>query len=174
MAEIYYIDGYNLLHFSPRWKESAEADLETGRDALVNAVSAWSAATGSQAKIIFDGTGRRTETSGQDVHGADVEVLYSSRRTSADALIERGVYGVSKRDSVIVVSADRGILDLCRGMGALTMNPAAFLRTLDEVSDRISSRLELHRSRGGLGALEDHLDESESDHLKDLRNKLEK
>ncbi len=172
MSETYYIDGYNLLHYVPRWKELAEHDLEEARKALVIEVSKWCAATDHTAKVIFDGAGARTEVSDQAGRVGGVEVLYTSRHTTADAIIERGVYGTPERGSIVVVSADRGILDLCRGMGAMSMRPEHFLRTMGETIEDTTARILSTRSAKKLGTVEDLLDEADREDLKKLRKGL--
>ena len=168
VSETYYIDGYNLLHYVPRWKELAECDLEEARRALVIEVGKWCAATDHTAKIIFDGTGARTEVSEQAGQVWGVEVLYTSRHTSADAIIERGVYDAPQRESIVVVSADRGILDLCRGMGAMSMRPEYFLRTMSDTIGETMARILNARSTKKLGTVEDLLDEADREDLKKL------
>ena len=172
MSETYYIDGYNLLHYVPRWKELAEHDLEEARKALVNEVSNWCAATDHTVKIIFDGAGSRTELAEEAGRVRGVEVLYTSRHTSADALIERGVYGTLEKGSVVVVSADRGILDLCRGMGAMSMRPEYFLRTMSDTIGETRARILNARSTKKLGTVEDLLDEEDREDLIKLRKGL--
>ena len=173
VSETYYIDGYNLLHYDPNWKELAEHDLEEARRALINDVSKWCASTDHTAKIIFDGAGARTEVSAQAGQLWGVEVLYTSRHTSADALIERGVYDAPEKELIVVVSADRGILDLCRGMGAMSMRPEYFLRTMSEAIRDTTARILNARSGKKLGTVEDLLDEVEREDLKKLRKGLE-
>ncbi|MDK1020478.1 MAG: NYN domain-containing protein [Candidatus Hydrogenedentes bacterium] len=174
MSETYYIDGYNLLHHVSHWKELAEHNLEEARKALVDDVSKWCSATDHTAKVIFDGSGLRTETSALPSPAWGVEVLYASRHTSADAIIERGVYDAADRESIVVVSADRGILDLCRGMGAMSMRPEYFLRAMAEASAGLSANLLRRQSRGNLGSVEDGLGAAEKEGLHKLRRRLDK
>lgn len=174
MSDTYFIDGYNLLHHVTHWKELAEHNLEEARRALVDEVSKWCATTDHTAKIFFDGAGLRTGGSAQTPPAFGVEVLYTSRHTTADAIIERGVYEAPDRDSIVVVSADRGILDLCRGMGALSMRPEYFYRTMSETSAGLSANLLHRQSRGRLGNLEDVLGADEKEGLDRLRERLDK
>ncbi len=172
MSETYYIDGYNLLHYVPHWKELAEHDLEEARKALVREVSNWCTATDHIAKIIFDGAGARTELSEQTDPVSGVEVHYTSRHMSADSLIERGVYASPERGSIVVVSADRGILDLCRGMGAMSMRPEYFVRTMSDTIGKTRARILSVRSTKKLGTVEDLLDEADREDLEKLREGL--
>lgn len=172
MSETYYIDGYNLLHYVPQWKDLARQDLEGARDALIIAVSKWCAATNHSAKIVFDGAGRRTETTEHAGASGEVEVLYTSRQKTADSIIERGVYETQHKASVIVVSADRGILDLCLGMGALSMRPENFVATMNEAATGLSEKIASGQLRGSLGTLGDTLNDDEKAELDRLRGRL--
>ena len=172
MSEIYFVDGYNLLHFASEWKDLARDDLEAAREALVDAIGKWCDASGGRAKIVFDGRGRRTEASELAEHLPHVEVLYSSRHLSADAIIERAVYEAPERDRVVVVSADRGILDLCRGMGAMSMRPEYFLESLNEATGKLSARIRQNEGLGSLGSIEEHLDKEQREKLEKFRRDL--
>jgi predicted RNA-binding protein with PIN domain len=79
-----------------------------------------------------------------------VEVVYSPGHQSADTVIERFVHQSSKRGDIIVVTGDRGIRDLCRGLGALVMAPESFLKQVDERIDqaRASLRRQAERHTG--------------------------
>lgn len=172
MSELYFVDGYNLLHFSAEWKDLARDDLETAREKLVDAVGKWCDGSGHRAKIVFDGRGRRTDTSVLAAHLTRVDVIYSSRHHSADSIIERCVYEEPDRDRVVVVTADRGILDLCSGMGAMTMRPEYFLEMTRDAAGTLTKRLQQRERHGDLGAIEDQLDEEQREKLDEFRREL--
>lgn len=173
MAETYYIDGYNLLHKNIEWSLLAKRDLEAARDALVEALAQWCAATGHQVKIIFDGSGIRTETADAHPSFPGMEIVFTSRRASADAIIERGVYGERNKEKVIVVTADHAIRDLCTGMGAMTMSPEYFLSILGEVASNMSARVSRTQTGKRLGTIEEHLDATERERLEETRKRLD-
>jgi predicted RNA-binding protein with PIN domain len=169
MTEHYYVDGYNILHADPTWSALADADLEAAREAVVEAVSAWAARTGNHACVFFDGQGRTHERIAPEPGRPNVEVVFTSSRLSADALIERGVYLAHKRETVIAVTSDRGISDFCLGLGALTMRADHFVSMLREPPHRA-------RPSGAADAgltLEQRIGDSSSEHLRRLRDRLE-
>lgn len=170
MSEIYYIDGYNLLHTHPGWTALANEDLEAAREAVVEAVSAWTLNRGCRACVFFDGQGRRPERVMHDAGRPNVEVMYTSSKLSADALIERGVYTAERRHTVIVVTADRGIRDFCLGLGAITMTPKHFLIGMDSP---LPSRPAV-RPGNPVGRVEDMLDDETAKRLREMRAKLDK
>lgn len=174
MSEIYYIDGYNIIHAAPRWSELADQSLEAAREALIEATGAWCAATGNRATIFFDGQGKRTESAPHSPPPPGVEVIYTARRVTADAVIERGVYRAPKRSDVIVVSGDHGILDLCLGMGAMTMKPENFIDNIVQTAGYVSDRVEDTGKRRRLGPIEDNIAPESRDYLDRIKRELEK
>lgn len=170
MSEIYYIDGYNLLHTHPVWTTLANQDLESARETVVEAVSAWTLDRGCRACVFFDGQGRRSERVSHDAGRPNIEVVYTSSKLSADSLIERGVYTAERRHAVIVVTADRGIRDFCLGLGAITMTPEHFLIGMDSPAPSRPAA----RPGNAVGRVEDMLDDETSKRLREMRAKLDK
>lgn len=170
MSEIYFIDGYNLLHTDPGWSSLADRDLEAARETVVEAVSRWTIHRGCRACVFFDGQGRQHERVAPEAGRPNVDVVFTSNRLSADALIERGVYTAERRHAVIVVTADRGIRDFCLGLGALTMTPEHFLSALGTAiatAPRSSAR-----PGAAAGTVEDILDEESVRRLREFRGRL--
>jgi len=124
MPILYYIDGYNVIHHCDRLRALARVDFEAARDALVDRVTRYCCDAGQAARIVFDGRGRSSDRAAPVLSSPCIEVLYSSEQQTADALIERMVYETGKRTELVVVTSDRGIRDLCGGLGALTMHRA--------------------------------------------------
>ena len=104
----------------------------------------------------------------------DLEVLYSPGHQSADALIERVVYAATNRRAIIVVSADRGIRDLCRNLNALVMEPDNFLASVREADGNTRSTLEFLERGDTLRRVENRLDERDLDQLRKLKEKLDR
>lgn len=174
MANIYYVDGYNVIHHSARLRPLAAENFELARESLIEHVGRFCVATGSKVKIVFDGRGRRAET-GPPIRGMKgLEVLYSPAHKSADALIERTVYQASDRRSVIVVSADRGIRDLCRGLSALVMDPDTFLDTIGESEADTRATLALSQRSDTLNRVENRLGDKNVSILMQMKQQLEK
>lgn len=169
MSEIYFIDGYNLLHADPGWSALADRDLEAARETVIEAVSRWTIHRDCRACVFFDGQGRRHERYAAEPGRPNVEVVFTSSRLSADALIERGVYTAERRHAVIVVTADRGIRDFCLGLGALTMTPDHFLSALGTAT---AQRPNAPRG-AATGRVEDVLDEESARRLREFRGRLE-
>lgn len=169
MSEHYYVDGYNVLHADPQWSALADTDLEAAREALLESVSGWAARTGNAVCVFFDGQGRSHDRRAPEPGRPNVEVVFTSSRLSADALIERGVYTAQKRETVIAVTSDRGISDFCLGLGALTMRSHHFISMLREAAFRPQ---QARPQDSGL-SLDERIDEAASAHLRRLRDRLD-
>lgn len=173
MAEHYFIDGYNVLHRSTTLRQRALDDLESARDLLIDRVAQYCASSGARATIVFDGQGPREERERGARGVTGLDLIYAAANKSADAIIERAVYRHPNRRNAVVVSGDRGITDLCIGLGALAMTPDAFLTTIADETSRIRAKVERDRPDTQIARIEDSFDEATRRRLEDLRRKLE-
>ncbi|HPO11847.1 MAG TPA: NYN domain-containing protein [Candidatus Hydrogenedentes bacterium] len=175
MPNLYYIDGYNVLHSSSLLRPLAIKDFEAARDALVDKVAAFCVATGKQAVIVFDGRGKhQPERAPTAPHVKGLEILYSPHHLSADAVIERMIYKTHNRLDTVVVSSDQGMRDLCRNMGALTMAADNFLQEVRETRNDTARTLSSLDKKADPPRIEDRLDDSTMARLSALKEKLSK
>ncbi len=173
MGSIYYIDGYNVIHHSRTLKPLAMQHFEAARDALVEQVARFCTTTGNKAVVVFDGRSSSQFPQTQFPPIAGLEIKYSSGRQSADAFIERQVYTTLNRREIVVVSADRGIRNLCGILGAVVMGPDNFLAGTAEADRDMSAALkQIHRKQKTDDSLEDRLRKRDKEHLSRLREKL--
>lgn len=174
MASLYYIDGYNVVHHCAKLQALAGQDFESARDTLIDRVARFCSITGSQARIIFDGRGRRIEAAVPTYAGGAVEVMYSPDKHSADTVIERMVYNAGDDPKrIVVVSGDRGIRELCRAMGSLVMAAGNFLDMVEERLKRASSELSAASNAKTRMPLEERLGGETRDALEALRKRLD-
>ncbi|MFP6584271.1 MAG: NYN domain-containing protein [Candidatus Hydrogenedentota bacterium] len=171
MNQIFYIDGYNVIHELPELEAMMSHDIELAREKLIEYVLRWSSTSGETAKIIFDGQGKHTQASPHHEQTGPVEVIFSSKHKTADSIIERAVYRAKTKGSVIVVSGDRGITDLCMGMGALVMHPRNFWVSVGESTSETKRALQQNRISEG-SRLEDGWDADTLDRLNELKKRL--
>ncbi len=172
MAWTYYIDGYNVIHHADILKSLLRENIEAARDALIEKVLLFCSGTSAKAVIVFDGQGRFTDAAIHDTGVPGLEVVYSSRGLTADAVIERRVYNVANRRNIIVVTADRGIRDLCSGLGTLTMAPDKFLATAKEARIHVTRSLDRVRRSDNFGGVESRLDTGAQERMRKLRERL--
>ncbi|MFP4502276.1 MAG: NYN domain-containing protein [Candidatus Hydrogenedentota bacterium] len=170
----YYIDGYNVLYTSDLLRSLARTDFEVAREALIDKVAVFSGTTDNRVSVVFDGLGKTRGEVAAHGRGVDrLEVIYTHGELSADAFIEREVYQAGSRRSVVVVSSDRGIRNLCQGLGAMVMDGNNFLQSVRAARAEIDRNLEQRRKQHTtLGRMEDCLGTDTRDRLKALRDKL--
>ncbi len=172
MGDTYYIDGYNVIHHSSSLRPLLAVSFEHARDALIDKAARFAIATGLQVKVVFDGRGRKAESSAPDISAPGLEVMYSPGHVTADALIERIVYNSPDRKSVIVVSADRGIRTLCHTLNALVMDPDNFLASVKEKDLLTRSIVQNMQKPDSASRIEERLDCDTLEKLRNLRDKL--
>lgn len=169
---MYYIDGYNVIHTSSRLKSRINRDLESARDGLIDKVASFCTVTGQEVTIVFDGTGKHKADRVEHHRGVDhMHVLYAPGNLTADSVIERMIYKARNKLSMVVVSNDNGLRNLCRGMGAMTMEADSFLKIARESRSDISTTVNRTRKETP-SFLEDSLDDGALEKLQALRDKL--
>lgn len=173
MPKCYYIDGYNVLYKSSMLRPLAEEDIESARESLIDKVVLFCRAVGATATLVFDGRGKRYAEKvdhGRDVAG--LEVVYTHGNLSADAIIERMVYQAKDRREIAVVSNDRGIRMLCRGMGALVMEADSFLQEVRGIREDIDRSMARIQQPTSMERVEERLAPDMIDKLRALRDQL--
>lgn len=166
----YLIDGYNLIHAHATLKAIADTNIESARDALTEMATAL-LKPGIQVIVVFDGQGMTTDTI-PALPGIDhLQHVFTAQNLSADTWIERTVYNAKKRNLCTVITADGGIRDLCRGLGARVFSPEWFQAQTgqaraDSAHSRQSATSNVSRELG------DRLNTQSRDRLAQLRDKL--
>ncbi len=173
MAAVYYIDGYNVIYHCSKLRPLALEDFEAARDALIERVARFCGMTRCRAQIVFDGRGRRHERVLPPPGAVGLKITYSAAHQSADSLIERLVYTAHNRRDIQVVSSDRGIRDLCTGLGAFAVHPDNFLGTIDAADAEFDRSIAISRQADQKPRVEDHLDQDAIDRLNRLKESLE-
>jgi ribosomal protection tetracycline resistance protein len=176
MAEHYLVDGYNVIHKDPALRKLLFHDARAARERLISRLVDFTLMNRCAVTVVFDGR-HDAPPSGSSTASAQsprLTITYTPERQSADAYIERYVQQCPVRSELVVVSNDRGIRDLCRGMGSLTVDSVYFLKTLKEQAERARERLaavqlESVRNRG---RMEDALDEATRVRLEAMKERL--
>ncbi len=177
MPEHYLVDGYNVVHKSSLLRPVALRDFETAREMFIEKVVNFCLVSRQRVTVVFDGRDAFSRVhEGRNTRGVQgLEVVYSPDGLSADAVIERMVYAAPKRLECVVVSNDGGLRQLCRGLGALTMEPDHFIRTVRAQQGVLREGIERQsRAAAQPALLEDRLDGASFDRLKALRDNLDK
>ena len=112
----YIIDGYNYIHQIPSLRKFRKKAVSM----LVKKISSFCDYCQASVTLVFDGT--PVENIYHDLYQS-VDVKFSGKRFSADALIEKIVIEDNNRNQMCVVTADRKIRAL---KGVLSMSPQSF------------------------------------------------
>lgn len=172
MAEKLLVDGYNVLHHSRKLQRLMRQDMETAREALIDKVAHYCIQTGHQVTIVFDGRGLQVVQKVAHYRSVpSMDVLYAPGHLTADAVIERMVYQEPRKMEVAVVTSDRGVRDLCRGMGALVMDANHFLQSIQATRTDVGETVRNTRKPAPVN-VEDRLNEASRSILEQLRKKL--
>lgn len=161
------VDGYNVIHQTPLYRELAEADLDAARSALILDVSAFSHGD-FRAVVVFDGHNNKG-SDGRAHEIAGVTVVFSRYGCDADGVIESLSRSAREAgDEVLVVTSDAETQWTVMGGSVTRMSSAEFateIRSEDatwrehapagsskgRVEDRIDTEVRKRLSRWALG-----------------------
>ena len=117
------VDGYNLIRQSATFSSLDVADMQTGREALIDALAAYKRVKRHRITVVFDGAGAPYGVSGREnIKG--IAVLFSSKGETADTVIKR--MAARAREQALIVSSDRDIVRYAELKGAATISSASF------------------------------------------------
>ena len=126
------IDGYNLLGFAGRMGSvggpgSGVSEMEDARELLLRQLALYRQRKTHAVTVVFDGW-RRGMTAERHEHRSGVEVIYSRRGETADAVIQRLAEEYGREAAV--VSSDRQVADHAKAQGAFVISAAEFAESL--------------------------------------------
>ncbi len=163
----YLIDGYNVIHADPSLKAIVDTNIESARDAVIE-MAALLLKPDVQVLVVFDGQGATTDIVPALTGIDNLLAVYTATNLSADTWIERTVYKASKRNLCTIITADGGIRDLCRGLGARVFTP-------DWLAGEIGKNRGHGQTSGSGGVsreLGDRIDAESFERLAEMREKL--
>ena len=123
MAVHLLIDGYNLIRQSSTLRAQDELALELGREALLERLRQYKRVRGHRITVVFDAANKPLPAQ-ERRQEKGIEVIYSGRGESADALIKRICRNEGK--DLMVVTADRELANYVETYGAVTMDSEEF------------------------------------------------
>jgi len=140
------IDGYNLLH-QDQALDGRRGDLQTARQRLIRRIERAAPEMAPRITVVFDGREGGRDASFDAPH---LEVLFSPKNRTADAVIERMVAGAKKPERICVVTSDRIEEQIVSAAGATVLSCLAFTSRCD-AGDR-SPVLRRAEKKGEAGA----------------------
>ena len=117
------IDGYNLIRQSKSLCAIDRQDLQLGREALLDMLSAYKKIKHHTITVVFDGTNALPFSQHKNqIKG--IKVKFSRRGESADAVIKR--MAAKLREKALVVSSDLDVIHFASSKGSGTVDSPAF------------------------------------------------
>jgi len=137
---IYILDGYNLIHRVPRWRDKFNVSLEQGRNSLLAYCRQWMQARGDVwlFYVVFDGDS--AVMASHSSAGPGIRVVYSRTGETADDRILEIVHEFGEKCRYVVVSDDNYVSRNARGLDAETMAADAFAAVLSVKNSRTGSK----------------------------------
>ena len=142
------VDGHSVIHAWPDVRQVHERSPRAARDELVSRLTALHDGADEAVVIVFDGTGPRRAES-ERARPCDVQVVYSGRGQTADAVIERLVGHYAATHDLTVVTEDHGVRLAVTAAGAWPMGAEALLARCEQVHRARDRELANRRGRGG-------------------------
>ena len=117
------IDGYNLIRNSSSLRTLDLEDIQLGRDALVDMLTAYKRIKPHRVTVVFDGANAPTHAQRrQRING--IELIFSRSGQTADAVIKK--MASREREKSLVVSSDREIIQSAESHQATTIRSPDF------------------------------------------------
>jgi uncharacterized protein len=125
------VDGYNVLHAVPRYRQVLTVDLGSARDRLINELAGL-VADDSRVTVVFDGGGN-PEADGVAREQGGVWVVFSPSGVEADTIVEGMAREAARGDrDVLVVTSDAATAKAVSGGVVRVMSAVAFGDELHE------------------------------------------
>lgn len=120
MLEEWLIDGYNLLHDV----SSRDNSAEVSREMLFGLLAGFASTAERKVLMVLDGRGDECEFEAYKTK--KFSILYSQAAT-ADSVIEQTLCERKGSSLIMVVTKDRALTQMARGLGSRVMKPAEFM-----------------------------------------------
>lgn len=123
------IDGYNLIRQTPELADLDRLDLELGRDALIERLSAYKRIKPNRITVVFDGTQAQAIGTHQEKRSG-ISILYSRVGEIADGVIKR--LADREGEQAVVVSSDRDVARHAEQAGCAVLRSEDFARKITD------------------------------------------
>ncbi|GGB11392.1 NYN domain-containing protein [Macrococcus hajekii] len=136
------VDGYNVIGQSETLKQIAQTSLEEARKALLLSLVNYNARQQAELYCVFDAYNTGSNEAREYFHG--IQIIYSKKDETADAVIERLVYDLYDKHitRITVVTSDLSEQHTIFGAGALRISSREFLIELEEDKVMLEQELE--------------------------------
>ena|SRR5579864_3893347 len=130
-AKYLIVDGHSIIFAWPNLRGLHSRRPSLAREALIKQLRNYQDWTGVRVAVAFDGSGSRA-TALAEPH--DVQIFYSARGQSADAIIERLASKYAGRLEIMVASSDSLVLETVNACGASCISPEQLRKLLESAA----------------------------------------
>ena len=143
-ASYLIVDGYNVIFAWDELKDLAAVNLDGGREALLEALSNYSAYKKTGILVVFDGY-KVQGNPGTQMRYSGLDVVYTKQAETADRFIEKTIYELGRKYKITVVTSDRPVQMAALGDGAARMSAREFRTEVLSTSEEIRQKLAKQR-----------------------------
>ena len=129
-ARYLIVDGHSVIFAWPELRKLHQRRTSLARDALTKRLRDYQDWSGVRVVIVFDGRGPHVSEI-SDPH--EIQVFYSRKGQTADAVVERLASKYAGRFDLTVATSDRLEEQTARSFGAICISPEMLREVLDEV-----------------------------------------
>jgi predicted RNA-binding protein with PIN domain len=139
--EKYIIDGYNVMHFSSKFKNLLESKFELARELFVQNLSNYFSTKKNDVIVVFDGSGSSEINS---LSTKTVKVMFSSPHKTADNKIKSLIDSTKNKALTFVVSSDNEVLEYARVSRCRTLKSQEFNKKLSRKTIDYENNIKSH------------------------------
>jgi predicted RNA-binding protein with PIN domain len=121
----YLIDGYNLIHHIPRFRNSLGSGLEHARNILISFARTYLAVRKVKITIVFDGD-EVGYIDNSTLSAQRLKIIYSKPPEKADPIIKRLIQKSKNNKSLFLVSADNDLIQFGKQNRIQVLSPEEF------------------------------------------------
>jgi uncharacterized protein len=123
------VDGHSVIFAWPKLRKIHERRSSLAREALIRQLRDYQDWTGIRVVIVFDGKGAQVSVTSDS---GDVQIFYSRRGQTADAIIERLASKYAGKVDLTVATSDSMERQTVHAFGAMCISPEALCEALEE------------------------------------------
>jgi hypothetical protein len=123
------VDGHSVIFAWPELRKLHQRRSGLAREALIKQLRDYQDHTGVKVVVVFDGTGTSVSENSEP---SDIQVFYSERGQTADAIIERLANKYGERFDLTVATSDHLEQQTVMACGAACISPKVLGEILEE------------------------------------------
>jgi uncharacterized protein len=127
------VDGHSVIFAWPELRKLHERRSATAREALIKQLRDYQDWSGVRVVVVFDGSGARV---GGSAEPGQIQIFYSRRGQTADAVVERLAGKYAGRFDIVVATADGKEQTTVSSFGASCVSPEGLRGLLREARPR--------------------------------------